>query len=53
MGRLLTGQGYRVLSARTGVDALYQARFKPTCPSQSDFSNWWLGGLPDDLARLS
>jgi CheY-like chemotaxis protein len=28
MARLLAGEGYRVLSARTGVDALYQARMR-------------------------
>lgn len=28
MERLLAGEGYRVLSARTGVDALYQARMR-------------------------
>ena len=28
MASLLAGEGYRVLSARTGVDALYQARMR-------------------------
>jgi CheY-like chemotaxis protein len=28
MARLLEGEGYRVLRARTGVDALYQARMR-------------------------
>lgn len=28
MERLLAGEGYRVLTARTGVDALYQARMR-------------------------
>lgn len=28
MERLLAGEGYRVLAARTGVDALYQARMR-------------------------
>jgi CheY-like chemotaxis protein len=28
MGRLLAGEGYRILAARTGVDALYQARMR-------------------------
>ena len=28
VGRLLEAEGYRVLSARTGVDALYQARMR-------------------------
>ena len=28
MARLLAGEGYRVLAARTGVDALYQARMR-------------------------
>jgi two-component system phosphate regulon response regulator PhoB len=28
MGRLLAGEGYRILTARTGVDALYQARMR-------------------------
>lgn len=28
MARLLEGEGYRILRARTGVDALYQARMR-------------------------
>jgi DNA-binding response OmpR family regulator len=28
MSRLLAGEGYRILTARTGVDALYQARMR-------------------------
>ncbi len=56
MARLLEGEGYRVLRARTGVDALYQARMRrPELilldPDLPQLDGWevcrWLKRSPD------
>jgi CheY-like chemotaxis protein len=56
MARLLEGEGYRVLRARTGVDALYQARMRrPDLilldPDLPQLDGWevcrWLKRSPD------